>query len=253
MTKEIKGYVVKIAWADNGWDGFDQRGFESKDKYGYAFVKEHGYAHEWWNYYEGFDSDYFYGKVEMRTPSKKINDCLVIFISKNIYNDKFYFIGFYDGATYKELEIDFKLLELLPRTYIDSVDEEKDEYIISVFNNRKFGSNFQALKELSTSFDSAAYLIVESNEVGMEKFGQAAFSYIGDSERCSPQQILTLLTKVKNNHLHFLESTTDDIKSVKLKSIIEKIDKVITKYFKRYWKIAPGKGRIINIHTYKWH
>ncbi|MFW9876469.1 MAG: AAA family ATPase [Candidatus Thorarchaeota archaeon] len=242
MTKDIKGYVVKIAWADNGWEGFDQRGFKNKDKYGYEFVKNYGYAHEWWNYYEGFDTDYFYGRVEMRTPSKKIDDCIVIFIAKNIYNDKFFFIGFYDGANYKEIEIDDELLELLPRTYIESIDKEKDEYIISVFNNRKFDSNFQALKAQSTSFDSAAYLEVESNEVGIERFGQAAFSYIGDSERCSPKQILKLLIKVKKNHLGLLSSTDDDMKRVKLKSILEKIDKVIEKYFKRYWKIAPGEG-----------
>lgn len=250
MVKDLKGYVVKIAWADNNWMGFDQRGFENKELYGYRFVQDYGYAHEWWNYYEGFNSEIYYGRVEMRTPSKKIDDCLVLFISKNIYNNKFYFIGFYDHANYEKLEIDQEILELLPTTYIESIDKDKDDYIISVFNNRKIDPNFQGLKKFSTKFDKEAYLEVESNEVGIEKFGQAAFSYIGDGELCSPRHVLTLLTKVRNNHSNLL-TLSDGIKKIELNSIIDKIDHVISRYFKSYWKIAPGERARLWEHSKK--
>ncbi|MDG6251615.1 hypothetical protein, partial [Methanocalculus sp.] len=60
-------FVSKIAWSNNGWRGFDPQGYAERSKYGFKFVKEHGFVHEWWNFYPFFEDKYigqidFWGK-----------------------------------------------------------------------------------------------------------------------------------------------------------------------------------------------
>jgi hypothetical protein len=94
--------VGKIAWSYNNWRGIDEEtsGKWRKEKCeSHEFVCETGFAYEWWNFYEGFDNDYYYGHIEWvnQSPPEDFKNGLILFISKKP-KGRMYFIGFYGGA-----------------------------------------------------------------------------------------------------------------------------------------------------------
>jgi hypothetical protein len=82
-----KIYVFKIAWSENKWKGMPETKEDYEKSYEIArkfeWVKENGIATEWWNFYEGFDENYFYFRDPEGKGVKKIeNGDIVLLISK---------------------------------------------------------------------------------------------------------------------------------------------------------------------------
>ena len=99
----LSGIVGVLAWSNNRWSGFDWEGFEKRGRYGFEYVKQTGTAHEWWNFYDDFDEEFYIGHIE--TAGKKITKLqsgIILFISRNINDGKYYFVGFYGKGSYKE-------------------------------------------------------------------------------------------------------------------------------------------------------
>ncbi|MCQ6253578.1 hypothetical protein [Methanocaldococcus sp.] len=115
------GIVAKLAWSFNRWEGLspDLKEFKFRDRYGFEFVKKWGYAHEFWNFNEDFNSKYYYGCMTGKV--NNFREGLIIFISKNIEDGKWYFVGLYGKGKYLETPKDtgIKMSDLLPEKIIE--------------------------------------------------------------------------------------------------------------------------------------
>ncbi len=185
---------------------------KKEKKYGFDYVKQTGIAHEWLSFYEGFDPEYYYGYFAGAT--KRFSQGLVLFISRNIYDNKFYVIGFYGDGEYKK--DGFKVADRIPKEF-------KDE---------KYTAVLRAKKKHSAVFLEEAYISITAEELGIKRFGQNKVLYIGDNENVKPETIRDILQKAKQAHEDLLnrDSISDD-KKREAKSIIEKILWVLTTYF----------------------
>ena len=51
----------------------------------YGYVDRYGFGHEWWNFYEGFSNDYYYGyapPIHAKKPRRFRNGGVIFFISR---------------------------------------------------------------------------------------------------------------------------------------------------------------------------
>ena len=241
----IIGIVANIAWAHNRWKGFDKEGSKKKRKYGFEYVKQTGMAHEWWNFYENFDPRYYYGHVESKGKLSKFKKGLVIFVSRNVDDGNFYFVGFYENAEYSKDGFETKKVvrDLLPEEFKADLREllgtgeisgEPAEYLKRVLseNLEYFKSKLRAEKTLSTVFLPEAYVKFSPKEIGLKKFGQNKIVYIGENETIKPENVYNLLLKAKQQHEALLNDPGIlDEKKQEAKRIIEKIEGVLKEYF----------------------
>jgi len=242
---DVIGIVAKIAWAHNGWKGFDEEGFTNKEKYGYKYVNETGLAHEWWNFYEGFSNDYYFGHVEQKGEFTHFNQGLIVFISKNINDNKFYFVGFYGEGEYSKdgFSTGKTLAEIIPEHAKEKLKKTIAEGKISPkFTEYLQKALFEALEETksklrakkthSAVFMEDCYIPVTASDLGITKFGQSNAMYVGENENIKPAQIRALLIKAKDKHKQL--SNDPNVladKREEAKRIIETIDWVLNKYF----------------------
>ncbi|ADT85205.1 McrB family protein [Thermococcus barophilus] len=243
-TKTI-GIVANIAWAHNRWKGFDEEGFKKRDKYGFEYVKQTGLAHEWWNFYENFSPEYYYGHVESRGKLGKFSEGLVIFISRNIDDGKFYLVGFYGKGEYSRegFRTGKALTEILPdeaKEYLNEaikkgdISEKHAEYIAKVLSGEvnEVVSKLRGKKTLSTVFLPEAYVKFSPEEIGLKKFGQNKIVYIGENEIIKPESVYNLLLKAKQQHEELLNNPElPDEKRQEAEDIIKKIEWVLEEYF----------------------
>jgi 5-methylcytosine-specific restriction endonuclease McrBC GTP-binding regulatory subunit McrB len=239
------GIVAKIAWAHNRWKGFDEEGFNKKEKYGYKYVNETGIAHEWWNFYERFSNDYYFGHVEQKGEFTHFDQGLIVFISKNINDNKFYFVGFYGEGEYSKngFSTGKTLAEIIPEHAKEKLKKAIAEGKISpkfaeylqkaVFEApEEIKSKFRAKKAYSTVFMEDCYVPVTASDFGISKFGQNNVMYIGENEKIKPTKIRDLLIKAKKRHKQILEDpNVPDDKKEEAEKIVEKIEWVLKSYF----------------------
>ena len=245
IETETIGIVANIAWAHNRWKEFDEEGFKKKDRYGFEYVKQTGFAHEWWNFYEGFDPEYYYGHVESKGKLSKFNRGLILFISRNIEEGNFYFVGFYGDAEYSEsgfktgktlgelLSDDFK--EYLKASIeTGKISKKHTDYLKKTLfeSPKEVTSKFRARKAYSAVLLEEGYVQISSEDLGIKRFGQNKVIYIGENESIKPEKIFNLLLKAKQRHEELLNnSEISDEKRQEAENIIKKIEWALEKYF----------------------
>jgi len=244
--RETIGIVANIAWAYNRWKGFDEEGSEKRRRYGFEYVRQTGVAHEWWNFYEDFDPKYYYGHVESRGKlSRFSNGDVVIFVSRNVEDGNFYFVGFYGNAEYSEggFKTGKTLRDLLPEEFQTKLRELSETGELSgrhveslktaLFENpEEVKRKFKAEKTLSAVFLPEAYVKFSPKEIGLKRFGQNKVVYVGKNETVKPECIQKLILKAKQQHEALLnDPEISDEKKQNAKRIIEKIEGVLKEYF----------------------
>lgn len=155
----VYGLIGVVAWSETRWKGFDRKGYENRKKYGFKFVQDTGYAHEWWNFYENFSEKYYISHIETggKSPARFQNGP-IIFISRNIYDGKWYFVGFYGEGEYDEnrFETYVKIKDLIPSDVLDwlrnGLNETKTEsfrdYINEVLKGITYKGTFRGNKNV---------------------------------------------------------------------------------------------------------
>ena len=236
--------VGKIAWSYNNWRGIDEktsRKWRSKRK-SYEFVWKTGFAYEWWNFYEGFDKDYYYGYIENIERGKQetrwnFKNGLILFISKNLDDEEMYFFGFYGGADVLSEPYDTgkKLDELIPEELKNELIDhwkklpESDDYqklIDAVQKGETLKLGIRAKKELSAVFLRGKYISIDQEKDLGIKLGQANFS-----SGIDPEKAKKLLEQALEEHKKLLGNTIEPEEEKYAKEVIEKIRKVLCVYF----------------------
>jgi ATP-dependent Clp protease ATP-binding subunit ClpA len=102
----MKIHVFKIAWSENKWKGMPEKKEDYENSYknaigrtqkgkstGYEWVKENGIATEWWNFYDGFDKDYFYFRDPTGEGVKKIENGDIVLLISTKGDEGRHFVG----------------------------------------------------------------------------------------------------------------------------------------------------------------
>jgi DNA replication protein DnaC len=240
--------VGKLAWSYNNWSGIDEKTSEKwrnlKDGSSYSYVRETGFAFEWWNFYEGFHEDYYYGYIEWgkQTPPKDFKNGLILFISRNPDDGNMYFIGFYGGAdisptpydTGKNIrdlipaELEKKLEDYWERGGSQECKEKCEELLKDVKEGAALKMNIRAKKELSTVFLSEKYIkISQTEDFGEEKW----LGRINFRSDIDPEKIRRLLERALEEYKKILENTLEPKEREYAEGVIKKIRKVLSIYF----------------------
>lgn|GEM_PF-2291206 len=239
--ENIIGVIGVLAWSENRWGGFDRKGYENRQKYGFDFVKNTGIAHEWWNFYDDFDEKFYFGHIE--TGGKELTqfrEGLIIFISRNVYNDKWYFVGFYGKGKYNpsQFATGIKLAELIPKDIKEDLRErlrrneiqKYQDYVKGVLNDdTEYKGFFRGEKQYSAIFVSEGYIEITPDAIGVKQIGQMSFTYIDTDKE---DKIRDLLLKAKQRHEELLKSSDiSEEQASEIQEITERIDWVLIKYF----------------------
>lgn len=232
----------KIAWNENFWNGWDEKGYKNKDRYGYNFVRKNGFGYEWWNFFD-FGDEYFYGHVEFmnKFPKKFENGGLIAFLSKNIYDNTLYLVGFYGRAELSDKGFN------APKSRWDTLPKEVQSQMVDATIKQGLQDTkaflIRADKKYSSIF-MKPIKIDETSDLGTGKLGQASVIYCGENEKVKPEKIYRLFERALKEHEHLLNEV-DEQKKEKVQSVIEKINHAINNYKsypKRCWQIAPGES-----------
>ncbi|WP_297073769.1 serine/threonine-protein kinase [Thermococcus sp.] len=231
--------VAKINWSFNRWKGFDWESFERRYDSGFEFVRRTGYAHEWWNFYEDFSPNKYYG-FTIRTP-QKFHRGIVLFISMNPLNRRWYFVGFYCDAVRPPTDASpgVPIRNLLPNEVIMELEELlrnpnwKDRHLAYVSRvlsgEEEYLGTLVAPKECSASFLPEAYLEVFPEDLGVSRIGgQWKITY-----RITPAQVKRLLEEVKRRH--------EVITSEEAQLIVERINRALERL--REDSVTGGRER----------
>jgi len=225
--------VAKVNWSFNRWKGFDWESFQRRHQSGFDFVREMGYAHEWWNFYEGFSPDKYYGFI-LREP-RGFHKGITLFISMNPLNGRWYFVGFYCDAvrppTYASTGVPVR--DLLPAEVIKMLEESVRmggisdkhlDYVHRVISGEEeFLGILVAPKECSASFLPEAYVEVHPEDIGVKRLeGQWKITY-----KVTRSQIERLLEEAKRRH--------EVIDSEEAREIVRRIDRALKKL--RAWPL----------------
>jgi hypothetical protein len=231
--------IGKIAWSYNDWRGIDKNTSETwrglKDKSFYKFVRETGFAYEWWNFYEGFDENYYYGSIW--GAQKGLKNGLILFISRSLDDGNMYFIGFYGGADVlsEPYDIGNKIDELIPEELknelIDhwkkSPESDGCQGLLNAVQKREnLRLGIRAKKELSAVFHKDNYIRVRQVEAFGKELGQVNFSSDID-----PEKVKKLLEQALEEHEKLLENTSKPEEKRYAEEVIEKIRKILSIYF----------------------
>jgi len=236
MESETIGMVGILAWSHNRWKGFDNEGFNKRDKYGFKYVKQTGIAHEWWNFYEDFDEKYYIGYIETKGRKLKFRSGLIIFISRNVNDGNHYFVGFYGRGEFSEqgFKTGKKMVELLPDSYKIWARALRGEYagdVRDILSGREYEAGYRGEKDVSTLLDEEGYVKVTAGSIGVKKFGQWCYTYIEAEKKV---KIKKLFIEALKRHISLLDR--DEIKSDaerrrRIEEIIKKINWVLEEYF----------------------
>lgn len=221
---------AKIAWSKKRWNGFDEESSEDSLNSGYSYVKEHGIAHEWWNFYD-FGDDYYYGWIVLKgNPSKFEKNGLILFASVNPETKKFNLIGFYGSTQYGSFKPPINPVDMIKDVSIK--EKYKDKHpILNSFP-------LKAKKELST----ALFLPLEFDldDINQKQWGQAAYMYVGEEKPISKKSVRKLLEKVIISHQSLLNKNSEETNDG-LNTVIEKTKRVLSLYF------SDTNGQINNL------
>ena len=182
---EKSGLVIKIAWNDKHWRGYDP---EAADKVSFKYVKENGLAHEWWAFYEGLDDRYYFGGIPGKLPKEDFEG-IIFFISKSIHDGKMYLVGIYGEGEVRKKSI--QIIDL--RDLLEDMKKTKPEKYEEVIRKglQKFELYVRGLKEKSFLLDN--YIEITPAELGIKRFGFGNIIYLDKEKVCG------LLKKIKAN------------------------------------------------------
>jgi hypothetical protein len=235
--------VGKIAWSYNDWRGIDEETSRkwrslSGDSF-YRFVVETGFAYEWWNFYEGFDKDYYYGYIQWRTPQKDFKNGLIVFISKKPDDNEMYFIGFYGGADVlsKPYDTGKRIDELIPEELknelIDHwkklpISDDYQKLLDAVQKGETLKLGIRAKKELSAVFREKQHIPIKQAEVFGERKGLGMANFRSDIE---PERVKKLLEQALEEHEKLLEDASEPEEKKYAEEVIKRIRKILSLYF----------------------
>jgi hypothetical protein len=246
--KTISSYlpmgVGKIAWSDNNWRGIDkstsQKWRALDNESFYRYVRETGFAYEWWNFYEDFDGDYYYGHIEWgnQSPPKDFKNGLILFISRSPDDGKMYFIGFYGGVEISSTPYDTgkKMDDLIPGDLKNELIEywrsRKSQNCEKLLNDVLQGATLKleirAKKELSAVFRKEKYIHIEQAEAFGEGKELGTINFRSDIE---PERVKKLLEQALEEHEKLRESTSESEERKYAEEVIKRIRRVLSVYF----------------------
>jgi len=88
----MSNVVWKILWSTNGYRGWDDKVYREyflggkAISLGFGFFIDYGFGFEWWNFYEGFSNEFYFGyapPVHSMRPRRFVNGGVIFFISRN--------------------------------------------------------------------------------------------------------------------------------------------------------------------------
>ncbi len=175
----------KVAWSYSGYRGWDLQAYREWLRgglRGFKYVEEHGFGHEWWNFYEGFSKEYYYGyapPLHFRKPKKLMKGGVIFFISRHPWMTSWFLAGIYGGVSVLEESPDIgPLLNLVPDEYRNEVAEDTKRELL------KIGSDpdhtfylLRAEKKFSTPMPKPMLLNLE-DAIGVKRLGQALYKYL---------------------------------------------------------------------------
>jgi MoxR-like ATPase len=236
--------VGKIAWSDNNWRGIDKSTSRKwralDDESYYAFVRETGFAYEWWNFYEDFDENYYYGYIEwgIRGPPEDFKNGLILFISKRPDNGKMYFIGFYGGVEISSTPYDTgkKMDDLIPGDLKNELIEHWrsrktpncEKLLNDVLQGATLKLKIRARKELSAVFRKGKYIEIKQRKAFGEGKDLRTINFRRDIE---PEKVKKLLEQALEAHEKLLKNTSESEERKYADEVVKKIRKVLSIYF----------------------
>jgi MoxR-like ATPase len=246
--KTISSYlpmgVGKIAWSDNNWRGIDKSTSRKwralDDKSFYRYVRETGFAYEWWNFYEDFDENYYYGHIEWgnQSPPKDFKNGLILFISRSPDDGKMYFIGFYGGVEISSTPYDTgkKMDDLIPGDLKNELIEywrsrktpNCEKLLNDVLQGATLKLEIRARKELSAVFRKEKYIEIKQREAFGEGKELGTINFRSDIE---PGRVKKLLEQALEEHEKLRESTSESEERKYAEEVIKKIRNVLSFYF----------------------
>lgn len=237
--------VSKIAWSNNGWRGFDYEGYKNRASYNFRYVKEHGLAHEWWNFYP-FDDKYYFGQVEPtgKTPNSVENDALALFISVNYSDGRCYLIGFYSHLEFGQYRPGVKLISTITEPSIQNqiladIDNGNitDAEQSSITDSRIYSCRAKQFD--STVFPTPIPLDI-NNDLGLKKLGYASYYLVGGKGSIKTLNIKKTLEKAIDFNQELLKSSDSD--TTQIRDAIRKTKSALSYYF----DVSDiGEGRIV--------
>ncbi len=252
--------TVNIAWNSNQWKCPNINDFYNRNNYGFQFVRTVGFGYEWWNFDDVPNGNYYwdnvkqinttklphnpdnwyYGYFENKEklpqnfinkhpyqPNNLNNGGIIVFISRNIYDEKFYFVGLYydafflhDGSrSYYICDDIDNLCDCLLYAIVKNMQTNNtDNPMFNQYNNcpnnpnHKIIRNIIGKKELSFVLDNP--VPITPGNINIEGFGQAPFSYGLDR---NPRLLVDLLCKALISNTHSL-------------ILVNKITKILSTY-----------------------
>jgi len=227
--------VAKINWSFNRWKGFDRESYERRNESGFEFVRQTGYAHEWWNFYEGFSPDKYYGFL-LRRP-KRFKRGIILFVSRNPLDEKWYLVGFYCDAVRppEDVSTGVPVRELLPEDVVRNLEELLERadwedghlaYVSRILSGEAiYKGMVVAPKECSASFLPEAYIEVSPEDLGVGSLaGQWKITY-----KASEAGIKRLLELAREVH--------EGIPGEESRIIVERIDRALQGL--QHWPATP--------------
>ena len=179
--------VWRLTWSSNGyrgWDHFTYKEWLYGKRPGFGYVKDYGFGHEWWNFYEGFSDGYYYGyapPIHFRRPKRFINGGVIFYITNPPLSTQWYLVGVYGQAVILEKpEFNVVLWDLVP-------DDFKNE-ILDVTAKQLKGLEYEPLpsptyfiikarKEYSTPMPRPMPISLQK-DIGVKMLGSAMYMYL---------------------------------------------------------------------------
>ena len=180
--------VWRLAWCSNGYRGWDDLSYREWLFYGrcsgFGYVKRYGFGHEWWDFYEGFSKEYYYGyapPIHAKKPVRFRDGGIILFISTPPQTRKWYLVGVYGQASIlDEPEMETTLWELVPSKCRSVIREETALKLKGADCEPLPVPTYfviKARKEYSTPMPQPMLIDVK-RDLKVGRLGQAMFKYI---------------------------------------------------------------------------
>ena len=150
---------------------------------GYDYVARYGFGHEWWNFYERFSNEYYYGyapPVHALRPRRFRNGGAIFFISRRIRGGWF-LVGVYGYAEILDKPVDVGVLwDYVPVRYRGEILESTRKKLTGEdLEPLETPSYFvlRARKDYSTPMPSPMPISLP-DDIGVKMLGTAMYKYI---------------------------------------------------------------------------
>ena len=158
--------------------------FDKSSSFGY--VKDYGFGHEWWNFFEGFSNEYYYGYAPPLHAMKprRFGKGVIFFISrKPRYEGGWFLVGVYGRAELLQEPFDpgYSLWDTIPAEYKKEILKITREELIGGGASTYPPPSLlmlRARKECSTPMPIPMPVTLYF-DVGIRSLGNAFFTYIG--------------------------------------------------------------------------